>query len=158
MPDSDGESCLIVPKYPWDLGAIIQPVSSAVPATRQYKLERIHLFTYLGVVHKVPVGFSWEASIPRMVWTVLGITPHDPLVAVAAVEHDWLYFKQLGTREQADEYFRLRLIQNGMFEDTAEKLHAAVSLLGAPYWDVDGETTSWGLAEDWENRWEEISV
>ena len=58
----------------------------------------------LGITVQVPVGFATDyASIPRALWSFL---PPTGTYAAAAVIHDWLYWTQTTTREEADQVFR----------------------------------------------------
>jgi hypothetical protein len=56
----------------------------------------------------VPAGFVTDyASIPRPLWVMYA--PHDRY-SRAAVVHDYLYWSQRCTREQADNIFMLAMI------------------------------------------------
>jgi len=58
----------------------------------------------------VPAGFVTDfASTPRWIWAVL---PPFGTYQLAAVLHDFLYWDQGCTREQADEWFRIAMHQS----------------------------------------------
>ena len=91
------------------------------------------------VVVRVPAGFECDsASVPRMVWTISGLTP-DGLIRAAAVTHDYLYDKlgQIGdldlTREEADRIFLDLMLAAGMNSTRAKLAYKAVRWFG-PRW------------------------
>jgi hypothetical protein len=55
----------------------------------------------------VPKGFVTDlTSIPRPFWSII---PRDGDYADAAIVHDYLYWMQTGTREEADSIFKLAM-------------------------------------------------
>lgn len=70
---------------------------------RDYVVTRPFPYLYKGEKIVVPVGFSTDfASIPRAFRFLF--TGHDR-TRQAAVIHDYLYRKRIGTRKRADEVF-----------------------------------------------------
>ena len=56
---------------------------------------------------EVPAGFIFDgASIPRIAWTLLGVTPFDNRIIHAAVIHDWLYSTRQRSRKTSDKIFK----------------------------------------------------
>lgn len=61
-----------------------------------YRLEKDYTYSWMGPDGcfrriTVPAGLIYDgASVPRLVWTISGITP-DGLIRAAALIHDWLY-------------------------------------------------------------------
>ena len=76
-----------------------------LPGDSRRLLARLVYHAAGGVSYVVPEGFvSDGASIPRLLWTLLGhpwAEPHGR----AAVLHDWLYATGLVTRARADALF-----------------------------------------------------
>lgn len=80
----------------------------------EWLYELVHDYLYEdadGVSIRVPAGFRHDgASVPRLAFTISGLTP-DGLIRAAALVHDWLYRNDGGinerayTRKQADELF-----------------------------------------------------
>jgi Protein of unknown function (DUF1353) len=68
-----------------------------------------------GVVVRVPVGTITDlASVPRILWSIF--PPHD-IYAKAAIIHDYLYDKAIGSKAFADDVF-----------------NEAMAVLGVPTW------------------------
>jgi len=56
---------------------------------------------------EVPSGFLFDgASIPRLAWTIIGVTPFDSRIIHAAVIHDWLYSTRSLSRKFSDDVFK----------------------------------------------------
>ncbi len=108
----------------------------------------------------VPTGFVTDfASIPRVFWSALR---PDGEYAYAAVVHDYLYWTQTRTREEAD------LILNMAMEDfhvggvTAKLIYGAVRLAGKSAWNGNAEKKAQGekrvltrLPQDPRMTWDE---
>lgn len=87
---------------------------------------------------EAPAGFQFDgASFPRVTWTIIGYTPLHPKVARAGAVHDHLYRVRTGTRRAADELFRAILIEDGVPEDDADMMFAAVRQFGCLIWEDD---------------------
>ena len=81
----------------------------------------------------VPVGFVTDfASIPQ---ALLSIIRQNGLYILPAVVHDYLYWKQTCTREQADQIFMLGMIENKVADVHRFPIHAAVRAAGSFAWD-----------------------
>lgn len=63
----------------------------------------------------VPSGFVTDgASIPRICWGIIGITPYSPRITDSAVLHDWLYAAKTVSRKQADLIFKEAMVSQGL--------------------------------------------
>jgi hypothetical protein len=91
----------------------------------------------------VPRGFVTDfASIPPALQSY--IQQNGPY-SLPAVVHDYLYWMQGCTREQADRLFRLAMIENRVPRATAEQIYAAVRLGGAAAWSSNAAARTSGL-------------
>jgi len=82
----------------------------------------------------VPKGFVTDyASIPQVFWST-GLAPHQQY-SRAAVFHDYLYWSQVCTREQADNLFFIGMKETsvGWFDRWA--VYLAVDVWGENSWD-----------------------
>jgi hypothetical protein len=80
----------------------------------------------------VPAGFVTDlASVPSIFWTAL---PRDGAYLHAAIVHDYAYWTQSGTRDLADEIFRIGM---GELEVPGWQVVAIYEALRAPF--VGGE-------------------
>lgn len=119
-----------------------KPISVSRFGDRVYYLNREHTWTPakatvgLGTV-VVPTGFVTDfASIPRLFWAVLA--PDDDYM-LAAVVHDWLYWQQDLSREQADLAMRLGMEELRVEAWKTAAIHRAVRLFGQVAWDSNTE-------------------
>ena len=81
----------------------------------------------------VPVGFVTDfASIPQALQSIIR---QNGLYILPAVVHDYLYWKQTCTREQADQIFMLAMIENKVADVHRFPIHAAVRAAGSFAWD-----------------------
>ena len=82
---------------------------------------------------RVPAGFvTLFDSIPRAFWSLLGT---DGTLARAGVIHDYLYWKQSRSREEADEIFKLVLQDSGVDASRVNAMYVAARLGGQASWD-----------------------
>lgn len=80
----------------------------------------------------VPTGFVTDfASIPRVFWSLLR---PDGEYAYAAVIHDFLYWTQSGSREDADKILRFAMQDFGVGEATMTTIYDAVRIGGGSAW------------------------
>ncbi len=80
----------------------------------------------------VPVGFVTDfASIPRVFWQILR---PDGEYAYAAVIHDYLYWLQDRSREQADAVFKLVMHEFNISRSKIVAIHGAVRVGGGGPW------------------------
>jgi hypothetical protein len=89
----------------------------------------------------VPKGFVTDfASIPEPLWS-LGLSPHGQY-SRAAVVHDYLYWSQGCTREQADRLLLIAMKESkvGSFDEFA--VYQGVNLGGAGPWRANAEERS----------------
>lgn len=90
----------------------------------------------------VPTGFVTDlASVPRILWSKY---PPTGRYAYAAVIHDYLYWFQTGTREEADEILRAAMSDAKVDKDTVSDFYNALSLLGGAAWDRNKEARGKG--------------
>jgi uncharacterized protein DUF1353 len=80
----------------------------------------------------VPTGFVTDfASIPRLFWSMLR---PDGEYAYAAVIHDFLYWTQTRSREEADSIFLLAMKDFDIAEVTVTTIYDAVRIGGGKAW------------------------
>lgn len=81
----------------------------------------------------VPAGFVTDfASTPRALWSVL---PPTGRYQLAAVVHDFLYWDQSCTREQADAIFRVAMSESNVKPVERDLMWRAVRNFGQSAWD-----------------------
>lgn len=81
----------------------------------------------------VPVGFVTDfASIPQALQSI--IRQNGPYI-LPAVVHDYLYWKQACTREQADQLFLFAMVENKVADVHRIAIHSAVRAAGSFAWD-----------------------
>ncbi|WP_425511399.1 DUF1353 domain-containing protein [Pararobbsia alpina] len=86
-----------------------------------------------GVKITVPAGFVTDyASIPRPLWSLY--SPHDQY-SRASVIHDYLYWSQLCTRQQADNLFMIAMKESEVPKATRETVYRGVTAFGQSAWD-----------------------
>lgn len=69
---------------------------------------------------EVPAGFLFDgASIPRLAWTIIGVTPYDNKIIHAAVIHDWLYSTRSLSRKLSDVVFKRIMKSEGRLRRTS---------------------------------------
>jgi hypothetical protein len=95
----------------------------------------------------VKQGFEWDgATIPRILWTILGVYPAGILL-VASLFHDeiykkkgWVmnYGKEVGmvfiNRQHCDQLFYMHMLKSGVEKKKAKRLYRWVRRLGRYYW------------------------
>lgn len=81
---------------------------------------------------EVPAGFLFDgASIPRLAWTIIGVTPFDHKIIHAAVIHDWLYSTRSLSRKLSDDVFKRIMKREGRLRRTSIFLiHRSVRIGG----------------------------
>lgn len=91
-----------------------------------------------GISILVPSGFRHDgASVPRLAYTISGLTP-DGLIRAAALVHDFLYrFKgrvePISTRRQADALF-VKIMRASGIRETQIWLAWLAVRIGGPRW------------------------
>ena len=83
----------------------------------------------------VPAGFVADfASTPRALWSVL---PPTGRYQLAAVVHDFLYWDQGCTREQADAIFRVAMSESNVKPTERDVMWQAVRRFGQSAWNAN---------------------
>jgi len=105
-------------------------------------------FEYKGVVicQTIPAGFIFDgATIPRIFWTITGLTPFGAHNAVTLI-HDFLYSKEgvventmlrqplIITRVFVDKLFKQHLRMYGFNEFQLQTIYAGTRLGGYYFW------------------------
>lgn len=81
----------------------------------------------------VPTGFVTDfASIPRLFWSLLR---PDGEYAYAAVVHDFLYWTQVRSRDEADDVLKLAMEDFEIGTVTVNAIYSAVRIAGQSAWD-----------------------
>lgn len=82
---------------------------------------------------EVPEGFVCDlTSVPRVFWQAMR---PEGRYAYAAVVHDYLYWMQDRSREEADRIFRFALEDSKVDATIIAGIYSAVSLVGQSSWD-----------------------
>ena len=90
----------------------------------------------------VPKGFVTDfASIPRIFWSVLR---PDGEYAYAAVVHDYLYWIQTRSRDEADHIFKMAMEDFEISALTVGAMYRAVRVGGGSSWDGNAQKKSQG--------------
>jgi hypothetical protein len=91
---------------------------------------------------EVPEGFVSDlTSVPRLFWQVLR---PEGRYAYAAVVHDFLYWTQTRSREEADNIFLVAMEDSKVDPVTAKSVHQAVRSFGDRAWEKNSELRSKG--------------
>ena len=113
---------------------------------------------YEGVT--VPTGFVTDfASIPPIFWSVLR---PDGEYAYAAVVHDYLYWTQMRSREEADDILKMAMEDFEVGAVTVGAIYGAVRMAGQSAWKDNAEKKAQGekrllsrFPQDPRTRWED---
>ena len=90
----------------------------------------------------VPTGFVTDfASIPRVFWSALR---PDGEYAYAAVVHDYLYWTQTRSQEEADHILKMAMEDFEVGAVTAKLIYSAVRLGGKSAWKSNAEKKAQG--------------
>lgn len=90
----------------------------------------------------VPKGFVTDlASVPKILWSKY---PPSGRYAYAAILHDYLYWFQQGTREEADEVIRMAMGNAAVDNDTVADFYNALRLFGGTAWEKNKEARNKG--------------
>jgi hypothetical protein len=90
----------------------------------------------------VPKGFVTDfASIPRVFWSALR---PDGKYAYAAVVHDYLYWTQLRSRDEADDIFKMAMEDFEVGTLTSGALYQAVRVGGKVAWNGNAKKMAQG--------------
>ena len=90
----------------------------------------------------VPAGFVTDfASTPRAIWAVL---PPAGQYQLAAVVHDFLYWDQGCTRQQADDLLRVAMAESNVKPFERDIIWQAVRRFGGAAWEENATAKSAG--------------
>lgn len=90
----------------------------------------------------VPRGFVTDfASVPRVFWSFF---PKHGVYSRAAIVHDFLYWQQQCTREQADELFDIVMEDSDVDTTSRLTIYAAVRVWGDDAWEANAEAKEAG--------------
>jgi len=91
----------------------------------------------------VPVGFVTDfASIPPALQSIIR---QNGRYLLPAVVHDYLYWTQMCTREQADQIFLIAMTENSVGAAHRTALYQAVNVAGSFAWDDNARERQAGL-------------
>jgi hypothetical protein len=114
-----------------------QPILRADPRRGDYVLVEPYAawLSKVGAQIVIAANFRTDgASIPRIVWTLLGVDRLHPSITAAAVVHDAAYASHLITRAQADRAFYILARQNGLARHRAAIMWGALRAFGWIAW------------------------
>jgi hypothetical protein len=95
-----------------------------------------------GQTIEIPAGFVTDfASIPSPLWGILG--PHGRYSRAVAV-HDFLYWSQSCTREQADNLLMIQMKELGVSRGQRWVIYHGVRIGGQFAWDANGRELAAG--------------
>jgi len=108
----------------------------------------------------VPMGFVTDlTSIPRLFWQVLR---PEGRYAYAAVVHDYLYWEQTRSREEADQILKIAMEDSKVDPKLTETIYQAVRAFGQASWDKNTQLKEAGerrilkrFPEDFTTSWSE---
>lgn len=90
----------------------------------------------------VPRGFVTDfATVPRIFWTFF---PKHGEYTRAAIVHDYLYWQQACTREQADELFDIVMEDSEVDSTSRFTIYAAVRVWGDDAWEENAKAKEVG--------------
>lgn len=91
-----------------------------------------------GISVTVPKGFVTDfASIPQSLWS-FGLSPHGRY-SKAAIIHDYLYWAQGCTKEQADNILLLAMKESNVSSVQEISIYEGPHFGGAPSWDSNND-------------------
>jgi hypothetical protein len=95
------------------------------------------------LVIEVPAGFVTDfASIPRSLWTLA--SPHG-FYSRASIIHDFLYWDQRCTREQADSIMLIAMRESAVGVAERQAIYAGVRAGGQSSWDDNAAAKAQGI-------------
>ena len=94
----------------------------------------------------VPRGFVTDfASIPPLLQTLRGVRPTTERYGIAAVVHDYLYWRQDCTREESDNIMSIAMKEAGVSFLERSLIYQAVRTFGQSAWDGNKRARESGL-------------
>jgi hypothetical protein len=86
----------------------------------------------------VPRGFITDlASIPRPLWSML---PRDGQYMSAAILHDYMYWDQRCTKDEADTILKLQMTEFGVPLKTVQAVYNGVRAFGSSAWAANSKS------------------
>jgi hypothetical protein len=83
----------------------------------------------------VPKGFVTDlASVPQVFWSIL---PKTGRYAYAAIVHDYLYWTQNVSRDEADSILEIAMKDSRVDMSTLKTITTAVTIFGQSAWDAN---------------------
>lgn len=126
---------------------VSEPVCTVLPQEHEDRLKLVEKWSFCivradgsGEEFRVPAGFRFEGSVPRLFWRL--ITPTDPAAWAGFCAHDWLYLLvKIGkiSRADADRVLKLALERNGFGWFVVGGVYAGVRSCG---WRYSGKPLS----------------
>jgi len=113
-------------------------LDTPLPDGRQFCIKNPEGFRYLSDVPNVgiiivPTGFVTDyASIPEFLWSLL---PPWGRYGPASIPHDWMYWDQRWSREQADLVLKEASLLLGVEEKLVDAIYTAVRKFGEASWE-----------------------
>ena len=96
-----------------------------------------------GLTIAVPRGFVTDlTSVPSAVRSAVSVMGRH---GRAAIVHDYLYWQQECTREQADQIMVIAMVESGVSANDIFGIHLALRLFGGPAWANNGTERQQGL-------------
>ena len=130
--------------------AILQPIpSTAIKPFADYRTyvlveEVAYHVGNSNITVTVPAGFVTDlASIPQAFWS-LGLTPTGRY-SKAAIVHDYLYWTQLCTRQQADNILLIAMKESLVPAATRDAIYRGVRAAGSAAWSENARQRAEGL-------------
>ena len=94
----------------------------------------------------VPRGFITDfASIPQPLRVIRDLLPTTERYGIAALVHDYLYWRQDCTREQADNIMEIAMAEEGVSLLERKVIHEGLRQFGQPAWDANRRARQSGL-------------
>lgn len=118
--------------------------ATPLPNGTDWKLneELVYQSSVLNKVITVPKNFITDfASVPKELWNIY---PPWGVYGPAAVIHDWLYWDQSTTREEADDVLKEAMHILGVSSFSIQHIYRAVALFGGNGWKGDAERKASG--------------
>jgi hypothetical protein len=128
----DVSGALLLRRFKDPMYVLAEPISWKPSADSQEQLPRV----------EVPKGFVTDlASIPRVFWSLLR---PDGEYVYPAIIHDYLYWTQVTSREDADLIFRLAMKDFNIDTVTALTIYKAVRIGGGAAWQENSDRKKHG--------------
>jgi hypothetical protein len=92
-------------------------------------------FTFKGVEYIIPAG--WESdgmSVPRCFWATLSPKINGKTL-IPSLIHDFMYENHIGSRAEADAFYRENLIAKGFGRVKSYIVWMGVRIGGGSHWD-----------------------